>query len=274
VNSAFDSFWREVRHALHRLPVWQPGTPMELGDVGTIDENGWTKETELRSLRIPFEVEPPGQPTRIEYVSSNGATLTSKLGATPTGVPGVDLDVGFSVEFSREGALVLRAEAARVLRIADTHRISTEVLRRYATGEWPRSWIVVTEVTEGTSVLVLLSGSSKATASVDVGAAIGVLGAVSGQADISFHVARSTDLAASFATAGPTALLWRGGHVDDPWYARPRWGTRGVTDDAAPVPPPDGGPAPRGRDEPERDESVGEPDFVEMESFGDLPSGG
>jgi hypothetical protein len=58
--SILDAYWNEISHRFTRHPVWLPGTPMDLGDIGILRDSGWEKVTDLTGIGISFSREPDG----------------------------------------------------------------------------------------------------------------------------------------------------------------------------------------------------------------------
>lgn len=233
MTSPVDSLWHEIRNRFDRLPVWLPGTAMAVGDVGVFDDRGWSKRASLDELGIGFAVEAGGAPVEYDYSSSDGAEVDIRLrvpldpvlDAVPVG------NVGMRVRFSRRGAFVLKASEVSVSRIGDLAKVDEQILHRHAAGQWPREWVLISEVARGGPSVVLVAGSTEGGAVVDLGLA----GATPGgrQLGAGCRLEKSTGLAASFIATTPTALLWRGRRVHHGrWGGRSRLVDRGTPGEA------------------------------------------
>ncbi|GAA5193953.1 hypothetical protein GCM10023322_57130 [Rugosimonospora acidiphila] len=221
MNQLVDSLWHEVRNRLERLPVWLPGTPMELGDVGVLDDGGWSKSTTLDALGIGYAVDAGGTPVDYDCSSYDGAQVHVRLAApldpVLTGVVGGN--IGMRVDFSRQGAFVLRAKAVAVRRITNVDALDEQILSRYEKKIWRREWIVVTEVAEGGPSVMLVSGGTSSGAVVDLGVAVAGVDVVGADC----RLGTASGLAASFIGAQRMTLLWRGRCVHSRWWSRRRW---------------------------------------------------
>ncbi|GII23851.1 hypothetical protein [Planosporangium mesophilum] len=253
MNSLVNSLWHEARGSFERLPVWLPGTPMSLGDVGVFDESGWTKQTTLAELGVRFSADPAGEPVDYDYSSHDGAQVSTRLaaaGAPALGVVGAagapalgavgNGNLEMHVRFSRQGAFVLKAGAVTVRRIADQAGVDEQILERYGQGRWRREWVLVSEVARGGPSITIVSGSDDGEAVIDLGAA-GPTG--SPLLAAGFGVRSRKGLAAAFVTATEAALLWRGRRVYDPWWSsEPKLVDRGGVPRGGETPgDPDGG---------------------------------
>ncbi|GGX27341.1 hypothetical protein GCM10010297_56120 [Streptomyces malachitofuscus] len=233
VSSVPEAFWNEIRGRNERLPVWLPGTPMELGDVGRFTGSGWTKFTTLESLGVSARPEPEGTMGDFEYASHDGVRRTGALsGTAETAVAAGRGAVTYS--FERAGSFVLRATGATVHRLADLLDVEEAVLELYRRKKWKRDWVVVTEVVMSGPSLVLVSAGSKAGVTVrmsgDTAVVPGAPGVAGAAARARFAVEEPSNMAASFDGPERTALLWRGFHVSDPLFRKPRFAERGDGD--------------------------------------------
>jgi hypothetical protein len=246
VRSLVASLWHETRGCFERLPVWLPGTPMDLGDVGVFDDAGWVKHTTLAALGIGFVPDVAGAPVDFNYSSHDGAQVSTWLAASgdPTGSGIVEGNAGLRIRFSRPGAFVLKANAVRVDRIANLADVDRRILARHAGGTWPTEWVLVSEVARGGPAVTVVSGSREGEAFVDLGAAVAPAGQPLVDAGAGLGIGSTRGLAASFASPTETTLLWRGRCVHDRWWSSAaRLGdARGTPSDADADP---GDPAPR-----------------------------
>lgn len=214
-----DMYWHEVRSRFSRLPVWLPGTAMSLGDVGTLTSTGWVRVTSLDELGIGFSAGPPGTPSSVSYSSHDGVEISGSGLAAGFGLPAGSA-AELTLRFGRAGAFVLLAEELIVTGMAGLYAVDAAVLGGFLRGEWQPGWTYVSEVAVAARSVTAVGGSAQASATVRLGAA----GAEGG---VGFSVMK--DLAASFATAGPATVMWRGRYVHDPLLRRARMAERGVT---------------------------------------------
>ena len=220
--SIFKVYWRESRTCFSRLPVWLPGTPMALGDIGVLSEHGWTKVTRLTDLRIAVTVDEVGPPSDYDY--SSGATIsqeTALFGQTTHEYAGLASgSAGLVVDFHRGGAFILKADAVRVCRIDNLNEIEAAILDLYSRGMWLREWVVVTEVARGGPSVTLIAEDAGAKAAVGLSAGVASGGADPTGVHGGLRLGYQRGLAASFITSETSAVLWRGRYVNDGWFGR------------------------------------------------------
>jgi hypothetical protein len=227
VKSLVDSLWHETRGRFERLPVWLPGTPMSLGDVGVFDESGWVKHTTLDVLGVRFSSDTAGEPVNYDYSSHDGAEVSMRLAAS--GVPALDAvtvgNIGMHIRFSRQGAFVLKANTVTVRRIADLAKIDEQILEQYRKRRWQPGWVLVSEVAQGGPSITIVSGSKEGEAVIDLGTTAAATGGP--LIGAGFGMRSTKGLAASFITPTEATLLWRGRCVYDRWWlSQPRLNDR------------------------------------------------
>ncbi|HZN20790.1 MAG TPA: hypothetical protein VFB84_21805 [Micromonosporaceae bacterium] len=223
------SYWHEFRGAFARLPVWLPGTPIQLGDVGLLSADGWAPVTTLAGAGIAYRVGPKGTPVDYDYHSAHGTEVSTTVAAQGGPLPAPVTTAGATLHyrFSRQGAFVVRARDVRARQIVDLAAVAEQVLAAYQEGTWDRGWTVVTEVGVAGPVLVLVSGRAGAEATVELAAtaAVGVVPELGVNTGV--RVLSERGLAASFVSRQPTALMWSGRYVHDPLVGNTRLRTRG-----------------------------------------------
>lgn len=233
-----DAYWRQIHGRFGRLPVWLPGTPMELGDVGTFPSSRWTKFTTLDALGVTTKHEPEGTTGDIEYFSHKGVQKSAGLARSGIDTAAVSAVGDIHYRFARKGAFVLHTRDATVHRLAGLAAVQESVLALYRAEKWRREWVVITEVLVGGPSLVLVSAGQTAEASVRLLAQTILDPVASVAVAPSFTVASQQGLAASLDTAARAPLMWRGYRVRDPLFGEPRFAERGEDKTVTPEPYP------------------------------------
>ena len=163
-TSVYKLYAKDVYEGLGYRPTWLPGSPVELGTVGVIEEGIFRPITDLNRLDIPFDVIVDTDRDAIEFASKNGVSISFKAAgeANEKFKAIAKAEAGVLIEFSREGAVVLQLSDVSLNRIADQHALSTALLTSIATGEeskqWQRDWAVITEVAHACRATIVISG--------------------------------------------------------------------------------------------------------------------
>lgn len=157
--------------------TWEPNKDLALGDVGILRKNEFTRLFHIsrRFPSITFTELPDNTPGDLEYISKGSVTITTKLGGTipQAGSVLTEADAGITVEFSKENAVVFKANETYTPSIDDTIALGEEIIELFKQGKWEKDWVVVTELVKATSATVLISNKNngkielKANAEID-----------------------------------------------------------------------------------------------------------
>jgi hypothetical protein len=211
--SVFGQFSGEFIGAFDRLPVWLPGSGMQVGDVGIPEAKGWQQMSSLRELAITFGTEPSDAPASYSYHSQDAAQVEARLSAESGAIVKylASARAGFQVKFGRQGAFVFRAPTVESERIARLHSVQEEIIKRAKAGDWEPNWVLVTEVVRARPIIILVAGKSDSEASVDLGAKLELLKTVQlGEVDGGFGVVHQDGLLQAFTITDWAAVMWRG----------------------------------------------------------------
>ncbi|MDX1477796.1 MAG: hypothetical protein R3301_08805, partial [Saprospiraceae bacterium] len=99
--------------------TWVPDKQVRIGWVGTLEDNVFTLRTTLDDEGIPYRVVEDESEADWDYQSEGGSTITAKLAgeASPPGSQLGQADAGFSIQFNREKATVLKLGKVKVHQI-------------------------------------------------------------------------------------------------------------------------------------------------------------
>ncbi|MCW3126057.1 MAG: hypothetical protein JWO03_1715 [Bacteroidetes bacterium] len=153
----------EMKKHFGYYAAWEPGIPIEIGDVGTLSGNVFTRHANLRDLEVDIETAPNrGQSTDLQYTSNGSVNISTKLsGAVPaTGSSLSSLDLGISIEFGKEFATLFKADKTTSPSIRNTIKLGEDILKLFKDGKWDKNWRIVTEVIVAESASVIISNST------------------------------------------------------------------------------------------------------------------
>jgi hypothetical protein len=163
--SVHKMYTKDVYENLKYRPTWLPGTPVQLGTVGVIEDGIFRAVTDLSQLGIPFKVTLDSARDAIDFTSEKGVSITFKAAgeANARFRALAKADAGALIEFSREGAVVLQLRDVSLNRISDQYALSRAMLRSIAVGDeskqWQRDWVVITEVARAGRATIVISDS-------------------------------------------------------------------------------------------------------------------
>ena len=212
--AVFDQFWDEFINAFERLPVWLPGSPIELGDIGVIGRRGWEKLTTLEQLGVRLAVRNVESNVSYSYASRNSVEISALASAdTEQITPGTEMAAGMKMTFKRGGAFSIRAENCQHWQIDNMLEVEDKI-RSLGTsdGGWrSRRWVLVSQLTTAQPSIVIVAGSSGAEATVEIRGTGGITGLaemVAGKG--SLQLTHESSLDARMLSVERVPLMWRG----------------------------------------------------------------
>jgi hypothetical protein len=153
----------ELYKQFHYFATWLPGAPLELGAIGILKNNEFTKVSNLKNEGIEFEIEDDVTKSDLEHATNGAVSITTKLSGTVPAAGSVlaNADAGFTVEFSQENAILFKANGTLTPRINDQIKLGKEVIKRYEQGKWDKDWVIITELVKADSATIIISSSEK-----------------------------------------------------------------------------------------------------------------
>lgn len=155
---------KEIYNNLKYRTTWLPGSPINLGAVGLIEDGIFRPITTLDNLGMSFDEVIDTDKDTFDYTSSSGVSITFKAaGETNDKFSSIsDASAGAMIEFSRSGAVVLQLGEVAIHRIADQPKLYKELLNAVVLGDedkWQRNWVAITEVVQTDSATIIISDS-------------------------------------------------------------------------------------------------------------------
>ena len=158
--------------------TWEPNRPLELGDVGILRKNEFTRIFNIsrRFDKIKFIELPDETPGDLDYNSEGSVSITLKLAGTIPQIGSVltEADAGISIEFSSDKSVVFKANETYTPSIDDTIKLGNQIIELYREGKWEKNWVVITEIVKAKSATIIISNKKdgkielKANANVDI----------------------------------------------------------------------------------------------------------
>lgn len=157
---------KAVRRELSRHPVWEPGSPVALGDYGMLQDGVFQRlgnyvdflPTEALSVdhSKPSSLEFVSVGTNVNYFGVNGApseSLGALIGATAE----------IRIEFGSENSLYVKSASTASEEIGNLNAICTKL--RACKG-WDFSWVVVSSIRKATNLAMVLGASKSSKVSL------------------------------------------------------------------------------------------------------------
>jgi hypothetical protein len=173
-----EQYTDEMSRKFGYYATWTPGRQLEIGDIGTLKDNVFTKLSNLTTRDIMFEQDKPDKTGEdLDYKSQGNVTIATKLSgcAAPAESVLTNVDAGVILEFNKENSIFFRARNCKTSSIKDILSLGDNILQMYRDGEWNKHWVIITELVTAESGTVIISNSStgkiELKANANVGAA-------------------------------------------------------------------------------------------------------
>jgi hypothetical protein len=170
--------------------AWLPNEKLKLGDVGVLKNALFTRVTSLADLGISFAERPDKDSTPIDYVSESGVAIFLKAaGEVNTSIPNVPQGkAGVGVEFSQEGAFILKAPDSYEPSIENIVKLEQDVRQAFQEGRWRTKWAVIVRLVQTPVATIMVSNSSNAKVEFAVEGDASVSGIDLGNAGLNFEL--------------------------------------------------------------------------------------
>jgi hypothetical protein len=151
----------EMRNQLQVFPIWQPGDPVEIGDVGTLKNGVFEKQTTLKKLFPKIAFAQLKNKLDRPYRFKSKDCLVASAGA---GLSGGTASVEAKVHFGTRGGVVF--DAAGLQRMAIDNLLDVRAKVRARRKDWPHGMVLVTAVDTSQRFHLLISEAGNASASL------------------------------------------------------------------------------------------------------------
>lgn len=138
---------------------WLPDKPIRIGDVGKLENGIFTLYTTLEQQGLHFSSRESTALSSLDYVSNNTAFSSSDISVDGRQVT-ADIKALISIEFSSGSGIIFQMDKAKKVIIEDLNKIESQVLSKYKDDDWPKEWVVITEIIVAETATIIISTSS------------------------------------------------------------------------------------------------------------------
>lgn len=194
--SVVKQYTKELHKKFGYYATWLPGKRIKIGDVGVLYKNVFERETSLKNLGIDFKVIKDKTKMDLDYRSEGSVNISPKIsGQAPVaGSKLANIDAGITVEFTKSKSIAFQASGVLLHQIEDLMPVKKEVFKLYATKEWEKNWVIVTELAVADSATILISSASSTTIDIKAKSDIGMEQLKIANADAGLHLMNSMGL--------------------------------------------------------------------------------
>jgi len=159
------TYCKEIIKELDKIPVFLPGTPVNVGDIITFGKSifepkpigSFRPVSTLSSFNIPYKTKKDHNPDPYRYASKGAVGVTFTADANVTSAGNGKLDI----TFNQEEATYFAALSCSVTSIVDTSKFVQQLLPFKESIDWGNCFIV-TSVTIAERALIMQSNSQSA----------------------------------------------------------------------------------------------------------------
>ena len=162
MRSVVRQYTNEMKKRFGYYAIWNPGVPLEVGDIGTFKKNELTRRSNLKERGINFKIRPDKTKIDLNYSTSRGVSESSKLeGSAPfAGSKLAEMEAGLFVEFSKANATLFKANNTTSPSISDIIKLSEQVSKLYLEGKWDAELVIITELIHAETATIIISNKS------------------------------------------------------------------------------------------------------------------
>lgn len=140
---------------------WEPGRPLELGDLGVMRDRTFSYLGNIRDLGITIS-ERTDPASDHKFFASEGTTEVKLHSKGSVSIGGVaNAKPMLEVNFSSKEAVFFNAADCSYTMIADKVGLGRAVMAKYKK-DWQREWVVVTDLVKAGATTVTVSGGKTA----------------------------------------------------------------------------------------------------------------
>lgn len=225
------TYTQELKQQFGYLATWLPGTPMDLGDIGVLKDNQFTKISNLSDFNIDFEIEPDTTESDLEHSSKGSVSISTKASGTvaPQGSTLGDIDAGITVQFNKENAILFKANGTTSPSIKNQIVLGQQILELYKQGKWDKDWAVITEKVDAKSATILISGSNGGKIELKAKGEVKAAKLDIADANLGFELTFSKDLSTKIIAEQSLSPLFKASKVKGRLFSSPVFGMKKIS---------------------------------------------
>jgi hypothetical protein len=145
--------------------AWLPDHPLRIGDVGKLEDGLFTLYTTLDQQGITVTIRESASTLGLDYSEKDSFSVSADASGQLQGVRGKA-----SIAFNRQGGILFQITGSTVVLIDNLASLESIILKKYSDGNWPKEWVVITELirTDYASILISTSASCSLDMAFDV----------------------------------------------------------------------------------------------------------
>ncbi|WP_299587845.1 hypothetical protein [Mucilaginibacter sp.] len=155
---------------------WLPDHPLRIGDIGKLEDGLFTLYTTLEQQQIGYSLREGNSELDVDYSSKNSVNIETSVST------GDALNLSLStpvngrviINFTESNGIVFQMTGAKKKVIENLAEVENTVLNKYRSGEWPKEWVVISEVVVTDHATIIISTSSNNKIELGCNAQLGI----------------------------------------------------------------------------------------------------
>ncbi len=227
-----DTYIKELHKGFGYFATWHPGEPIEIGDVGILRGNLFTRLTNVKDTPVGLvAVRPDNTAEDLSYVSERGVKIAFKAAGKPAwpGSAIADARAGVAVEFERTAGVVFNAVRTTTPSISDQADLGRKIIAAWKAGQWEKDWVVITELVHAASATVIISNTGSSRIELEAAAGIKAAAFNLAEASLGLEVVNQNNIHTQIIGAAEMRPLFKAKGIRSILFSPPRFGSRRVT---------------------------------------------
>jgi hypothetical protein len=146
-------YQQEMHNNLGFYATWLPGDPIEIGDIGMLENGRFRRETSLLEMGIECDVSTGQSMQNLQYTSTKGTEIKTSAGAAATALVKAEI----IIEFSSEGAFVFNVANLRSRRLENRTAVARQILEAYKSDKWRKEWLIIEALHSAECATIIVS---------------------------------------------------------------------------------------------------------------------
>lgn len=160
--SNFKRYLEEMRKQHGFFAAWPVTEPINVGDYGTLSNNYFTKQGNIKDLGIAFDTQPQsvGRQAAIEHASKG--VEEGKLEATIQNHQTIPGELGLKITFKSEYSVYFKATKPTYFFLKNLHQLGSLITQAFQNGSWDQDFVIVTSVVHPDSTTIIIASADDA----------------------------------------------------------------------------------------------------------------
>jgi hypothetical protein len=226
-----DVYTRELHRSFGYFAAWHPGVQLKLGDVGPIEGNVFTRETSLKDKGIAFIVRRDPSKDSLDYASAGSVSIRFKAAGEPS-LPGSVLELGqagATIQFGDKVGVVFQALGCSTFSIEDQESLGKEILELWRSGQWNKTYSIITELIKAESGSVIISSGQAGKLELKAGAKVSAAGFKLADASLDLGIVSESNVQTKIICGTGMTPLFRAKGIQSAFLLSPSFRRRGLT---------------------------------------------